>query len=102
MTLSPPPYILGWAAGTPPCILGKPAWASSCGPAEGYGSHTFSVGVFEWVERSTRFGVKRGLIKVRVEGLSSQSEAVYAKAAEVVNQLDAGTYTGPKRIRVKS
>ena len=91
MTLSPPPY-----------ILGKHAWASSYGPADICGFHTFSVGVFEWVERSTRFGVKRGLIKVRVEGLSSQSEAVYAKAAEVVNQLDAGTYTGPKRIRVKS
>lgn len=90
MTLSPPPY-----------ILGKHAWASSCGPGDGYGFHTFSVGVFEWVKRSSRFGVKRGLVKVRVEGLSSQSEAVYAKAAEVVNQLDAGTYAGPKRIRVK-
>jgi hypothetical protein len=60
------------------------------------------VGVFEWVLTSNGKDVKRGPVKVRIQGRTDQPDAVYLKAIEVAKQLDAGTYTGPKRIRVKS
>ena len=62
---------------------------------------TFSVGVFEWVPAGKKIGKKKGKAKVRVSGASANPEAVYAKAREIVADLDAGTYTGPKNVRVK-
>ena len=61
---------------------------------------TFSVGVFAWVPAKT--GIKRGAAKVRVSGPVSHDgrKLVYDKALEVANALDAGTYTGPKLVRV--
>lgn len=61
---------------------------------------TFSVGVFEWVPRSGGGGTKRGKVKVRVKGSTSNSDMVVARAREIVTALDAGAYTGPKTVSV--
>ena len=63
---------------------------------------TFSVGVFLWVPTRSKAGIKRGAAKVRVSGPVSDTglKLVYDKALEVANALDAGTYTGPKLVRV--
>lgn len=52
-----------------------------------------SVGVFEWIPTKD---VKRGPVKVRVRGLIGRSDAIFSKARDIVDDLDAGTYTGPK------
>jgi len=61
---------------------------------------TFSVGIFEWVPKAHCKGYKRGPVKVRVYGLVSDPRSVDIKAREIVTALNAGTYTGPKRVRV--
>lgn len=62
---------------------------------------TFSVGVFQWVP-DARGLPKRGKAKVRVVGKTTKDgyAAVYDKALAVANDLDAGTYSGPKRVVV--
>lgn len=57
---------------------------------------TFSVGVFEWIPTKDGKDVKRGPVKVRVRGLIGRSDAIFSKARDIVDDLDAGTYTGPK------
>jgi hypothetical protein len=58
---------------------------------------TLSVGV----PKSSGKGLKKGPVKVRISGHTSDHESVYEKARQVVAQLDAGTYAGPKTIRVE-
>lgn len=60
---------------------------------------TFSVGCFQWVQSKTG-RPKRSKAKVRVRGLCQSSDAVFAKAREICEQLDAGTYRGPKTVFV--
>ncbi len=62
---------------------------------------TFSLGVFQWVAKSSGKGLKKGNVKVRVKGLTADPDPVFAKAREIAADLDAGTYTGPKTITVK-
>lgn len=75
-------------------ILGTPAWFDT--PTRW---KTFSVGVFCWVEAANG-GLKKGAAKVRIIGRTNSTghKLVHAKALEVANALDAGTYAGPKRV----
>ena len=88
---------------TPYTRIGCHGFRGSCAPNEGetrfYSS--FSLGVFEWVPKKTSPGYKIGKSKVRVAGQCYNSAAVYAKAREIVALLDAGTYSGPKRVEVR-
>jgi len=43
-------------------------------------NRTFSVGIFQWVPRSSKKEVKRGMTVKRITGRVSDPEAVYAKA----------------------
>lgn len=71
------------------------------GPGEFCSSQeTFSVGIFQILPKSSGKGTKRGPVKVRVRGYVSHPGYVYSKAREIVDQLDAGTYSGPKTVRV--
>lgn len=63
--------------------------------------NTFSVGVFPWVLSSNGKFLKKGKAKVRVSGMSEQPQKVYDKALEIALELDAGTYKGPKNVKVK-
>lgn len=74
----------------------------SCAPEPGryHWAGTFSVGVFAYVERAGGKGLKRGHVSVRIKGLSSDPESVYAKAREICEALDAGAYDGPAMVRV--
>lgn len=61
---------------------------------------TFSVGIFEWVPRSNRPGLKKGPVKVRVSGSCNAPERIYMKAREIVQELDQGCYRGHKHVRL--
>lgn len=74
-----------------------PGGAHEC---KSFMQETFSVGVFEWVAKSSGKGVKRGPVKVRVRGPFSEPEKVFDKAREIAAALDAGTYSGPKNVTV--
>ncbi len=75
--------------------------AGACAPTRphDYSYRTFSVGIFQWVMKNLALGtVRKGSALVRVSGPTSNPEAVYAKARAIVAELDAGTYSGPKRV----
>ncbi len=81
---------------------GKHDFDGACKPTPGYvGWKTFSVGVFELLANASGSGTKRGPVKVRIVGQCDEAERVYAMAHSIVQQLDAGTYSGPKRIVLK-
>jgi len=64
----------------------------------------FSLGIFELIRKKGKNpnnSIKHGPVKVRVSGRTSNQKAVYDKAREIVTLLDAGTYQGPKNVRVK-
>jgi Ni,Fe-hydrogenase III small subunit len=77
-------------------------YSGSCAPDTGcgIGYSTFSVGIFEVVPTASGKGTKRGPVKVRVRGLMTNPQAVYDAAQRIVEQLDAGTYSGPKNVTV--
>lgn len=54
---------------------------------------TFTLGIFQWVPKSGARGLrgelKRGPVRQRVKGLTSQPEEAYAKAREIVAGLNA-------------
>lgn len=80
-------------------IVGRHDFDGSCSPGKSNVNYqTFSVGVFQWLLKTDKKSLKRSAVKVRVKGLVSDPEAVYARAREVVGQLDKGTYNGPKSI----
>lgn len=84
-------------------VAGKHDFAGSCAPTyEGQPrwNDTFSLGVFEWVKTNDGRSTKRGKVKVRVHGGAGYANRVTEKAREIVAALDAGTYSGPKNVRV--
>lgn len=87
-----------------PGTVGTHAFSGSYDPDSWEITHfpeqTFSVGCFEWISRSGG-GVKRGKVKVRVKGRIDAKEHVYERAKVVCEQLDAGTYDGPKVLTVR-
>jgi hypothetical protein len=83
-------------------IEGKHAYDGSCKPGGQTlcGQQTFSVGIFQWVPKASG-GLKKSKVKVRVYGSVDYPDSVYDRAEEIVRALDAGTYDGPKSVRVK-
>jgi len=84
--------------------MGKHAFSGEYAPGNGlsrFKTETFSVGCYETGPKASGKGTKRiGAVKVRVRGNMADAELVYAKAQEVCHALDAGTYAGPKNIKV--
>lgn len=87
--------------------LGKHEYTGICQPGDGKCIYfeTFSVGVFEWIGKAGTKGnnpehLKKSVVKVRVYGLVKHPEKVYDKALEICALLDAGTYDGPKKVKV--
>lgn len=81
-------------------------YSGSCAPDGKNWIHykNFSLGIFELIPKKGKHpanSFKHGKVKVSVYGHVSNEKAVYDKAREIMNQLDAGTYQGPKNVRVK-
>jgi hypothetical protein len=77
-------------------------WSGMCDPGVGFCTHeTFSVGIYELIPKASGKGTKRGKVQVRVSGFISQGRDVYNLAAEIAKKLEAGTYSGPKNVKVK-
>ena len=57
---------------------------------------TFSVGIFQYVRKSSGKSLKRGPVKYRVKGPSHMADHVYARAKHVCKLLDNGADMGKK------
>lgn len=77
----------------------------SCDPNKrhGFSMNTFSVGIFQWIPKSSGKGLKRSLVKYRVKGYSSNPQAVYDRAAELCMRFDQAYAIDPNfKMRKKS
>lgn len=63
---------------------------------------TSSIPIWQWELRSNGKALKHSKTKVRVTGPVDDWASVTAKAQEVCDQLNAGTYNGPLTVRVSS
>jgi hypothetical protein len=82
---------------------GKYGWQAQCAPGVSHWSgrwDTFSVGIFQWIPKASGKGFKKAKSIVRVRGLTDNPQELWAKVQEVISQLNAGTYTGPKSINL--
>ena len=90
--------------------IGAHGWSGSCAPATAgwrggrnlHWNKTFSVGCFQWLPSASRGIAKKGKCKVRVYGQRDNPRPVYEAADRICRELDAGTYAGPKTVRIKS
>lgn len=64
-------------------------------------SKTFSYGIFPLVRTADGRNWKRGKVIVRVSGYSYNAAAIKAETQRICDELDAGTYDGPKLVFVK-
>ena len=86
-----------------PVTIGTHGWSGSCAPGSPMACRThstFSVGCFQWLPSARKGMAKKGKVKVRVYGRRDNPEPVYEAAERICRELDAGTYAGPKTIRV--
>ena len=81
--------------------VGKHDFSGSCTPDKTFYWNTFSVGIFEWVQKAGGKGLKKSAVKYRVKGYSSNPEAVYARAKEICEKLDNGEILPAKSCFVK-
>ena len=60
-------------------------FSGSCAPgnALGWYNHSFSVGIFQWIPKSSGEGLKKSAVIKRVKGLTSDPESVYAQARAI-------------------
>lgn len=65
-------------------------YSGSCAPdVSRFHSHTFSVGVFQWVSKSRGNGLKKTAVVKRFKGYSSNPNEVYTKAQEYCDKLNS-------------
>lgn len=61
----------------------KHDYSGSCAPKprrDYLAHHTFSVGIFQWLPKSSGKGLKKSAVKFRVKGNVNNAEAVYKMA----------------------
>jgi len=73
--------------------------------AESYAANksfkTFSVNIFQWELQNNGKRMKKGKGKVRVSGSTDIPELVFKTVENIISELDLGTYTGGKTVKVK-
>lgn len=79
----------------------KHDYSGSFIPIDGHGricsQETFSVGIFQWVPKSSGEGLKKTAVKYRVRGYVAQDKAVYKRAEEICSRMDNGTWVYNKK-----
>lgn len=76
MKTNPKPYEWDYFGACEP--TGKNSWI------------TFSLGIFQWLPKAGGRGLKRGKVIKRVRGNVIDKADVYAKADEIVDELNKG------------
>ena len=70
----------------------KHDFSGSCVPGQGSWNQTFSVGIFQWIPKSSGKGLKKSAVKFRVSGPSSEKDVVFRKARQICDDMDKGTF----------
>ena len=79
---------------------GKHDWAGKFDPASSVWKFAtiigFSVGIFQWVAKSSRKGLKKSAVIHRVKGHIDCPERVYKRAEELCDEMDKGKFPKTK------
>lgn len=82
---------------------GMHGFSGACAPGSTiYTYNTFSLGIFEWIPKTGlgAKGLKKSAVKVRVKGPVSREADIYRMAKQICAELDNGTYTGPRIVKM--
>ncbi|OGL46996.1 MAG: hypothetical protein A2161_13755 [Candidatus Schekmanbacteria bacterium RBG_13_48_7] len=79
--------------------------SGQCIPGEGLEphAHTFSLGIFKWVEKIGCDGIKKSKVAIRISGARQNPNLVFDKAEKICKALNSGKSVGdfPKHITVR-
>ena len=82
-------------------ILGRHDFSGNCDPRKSKWRYdTFSVGIFQWVEKSGGKGMKKSPVKFRVYGPTKFADVVYRQANKLCDEMDAGKFPSTKSVWV--
>ena len=75
----------------------KHDYSGSCAPGQEVASwqKTFSVGIFQWLPKSSGKRLKKSAVKFRITGSISNPDAVYRQAQRICDAMDNGIF--PKK-----
>jgi hypothetical protein len=80
---------------------GRHDWSGMWDPHQMQGSHvTFSVGIFQWRDKTFKKGLRRGEVVLRIKGWCSDPQRVYDTAELWCDKLDNGEDPGVKTLSV--
>jgi len=82
-------------------FVGKHDYDKENSLSESGWNKTFSVGIFKWELKNNGKSMKKGKTIVRISGLVTDKEKVFAFAENVVNDLDSNLWDGRKSVVVK-
>lgn len=72
------------------------------GNSRPYGNcNTFSVGIFQWLKKSSGKGLKKSAVKFRVKGYSHKPDQVFRVAVRYCMMFDQGIPVSGKSYTVK-
>lgn len=77
-------------------------FSGSCAPGKSHAfmNVMFSVGIFQWLPKSSGKGLKKSAVKFRVRGSSNNPEKVYKKAKEICRIMNGGFVPGTKSMTI--
>lgn len=80
----------------------KHDFSGSCAPrkSRSFGNAIFSVGIFQWLPKSSKKGLKKSAVKFRIKGSSSNPEKVYSQARIICDKMNNGFVPEKKSMTV--
>lgn len=80
----------------------KHDYSGNCAPGQSGSSMNvmFSVGIFQWLPKSSGKGLKKSAVKFRIKGNVNNAENVYKRAKEFCKIMDEGFVPEKKSITV--
>jgi hypothetical protein len=80
----------------------KHDYSGSCAPGQSQAvmNIMFSVGIFQWLPKSSGKGLKKSAVKFRIKGNSSSPKAIYKTAEHWCKMMDKGVMPSTKSMTI--
>lgn len=80
----------------------KHDYSGSCAPGNtsNFGNTIFSVGIFQWLPKSSGKGLKKSAVKFRIKGNVNNAESVYSQAKIICDKMNNGFMPSTKSMTI--
>lgn len=77
-------------------------YSGNCGPGQSQAlmNVMFSVGIFQWLPKSSGKGLKKSAVKFRIKGNVNDAEKVYSQAKIICDKMNNGFIPKKKSMTV--